>query len=183
MTSIMSTFAAQSFSPLSRLQSELASEVSSGAVNSSDKSALSAALTDIDSEMKSEMQSAGGGQRLSPGDMQSKIDSLISNEVSSGKLTSTQADELKKVFANAFKGGPQGAGDHPPGGQGGDGDGSNNSTSSTGSSSSTSSDATQMLQDFLKLIQDSRSSSSSSYGTDRNSLTAQIQSLLVNYHA
>ena len=135
-------------------------------------------------------QFAGGTQPPSPGDMQSKIDSLISNEVSNGKLTSAQADELKKVFANAFKGGPHGAGGPPPGGASGtdaDGDSDNSSstssTSSTSTTSSTSSDVAQLLQDFLKLAQDSQGSSSSSYGTDGSSLTAQIQSLIVNYQA
>ena len=175
MTSISSTFAAQSFSPLSRLQDELTSEVSSGAISSSDQNALSAALTDIDSQMKSQMQSAGNGQPPSPTDMQSKINDLISGEVTSGKLTSAQADELKNVFAKAFQGG---AGGPPPGvgGAGGDGSGDSNATSST------SSDASKLLQDFLKLMKDSQGSSSG-YGTDGNSLAAQIQSLIVNYQA
>jgi hypothetical protein len=181
VSSISSVIGSQSFSPLSRLQDELASEVSSGVVNSSDEGALSAALTDIDSALKSQMQSAGGAQPLSPGDMPSKIENLIASEVSNGKLTSAQADELKKVFANALQGGPGGADGHPPGGcSGRPGDG--NSTSSTGTASTTSSDVSQLLQDFLKLVQDSQGSSSS-YGTDGNSLAAQIQSLIVNYQA
>ena len=175
MSSISSAVGAQSFSPLTRLQDELASEVSSGAVNSSDQNALSAALTDIDSELKSQMQSAGGAQPPSPGDMKSKINSLIAGEVSNGKLTSAQADELKNVFANAFKGGPHGAG--------GDADGDGDSSAAASSTSSTSSDVSKLLQDFLKLIQDSQGSSSSSYGTDGNGLAAQIQSLIVNYQA
>jgi hypothetical protein len=182
MTSISSAFAAQSYSPLSRLQDELASEVSSGAINSSDQNALSAALTDIDSQLKSEMQSAGGAQRPSPDDMNSKIGDLIAGEVSNGKLTSAQADELKKVFANAFSGGPRGAGGPPPGGPGGPGADGTDDSSSTTSTGTTGSDVTQMLQDFLKLIQDSQGSSTS-YGTDGSSLVTQIQSLLVNYQA
>ena len=194
MSSISSAVGAQSFSPLTQLQNELSSEVSSGAISSSDQGALSAALTDIDLELKSEMQSASGTQPPSPGDVQSKIDSLIANEVSNGKLTSAQADELKNVFAKAFKGGPHGAGGPPAGGPGGvggdadgDGDGSSSnatsstSTSSTSSSSgSTNSNASQVLQDFLKLLQNSQGSSAS-YSTGGNSLASQIQSLLVNY--
>ncbi len=179
MTSISSAFAAQSFSPLSRLQDELASEVSSGTIDSSDQSALGAALTDIDAEMKSQMQS--GAQRPSPGDLQSKIDTLIAGEVSGGKLTSAQADELKKVFANALQHGPGGAGGPPPGDSGAvDGDGDSDSTGSTSTTGTTS--ASNVLQDFLKLLRDSQGSSSS-YGTDGNSLAAQIQSLIVNYQA
>jgi hypothetical protein len=107
----------QSFSPLSRLQSELASEVSSGTISSGDQSALSSALTDINSAMQSQAPSAGSPP--SPGAMKSKIDSLIDGEVKDGKLTSAQADELKNVFAQAFQGGPGGSGG--PGGPGGSG--------------------------------------------------------------
>ena len=154
MSSISSTFAAQSFSPLSRLQDELSSEVSSGTISSSDQNALSSALTDIDSQLKSQMQSAGGRQPPSPADMQSKINDLIAGEVTNGKLTSTQADELKKVFANAFQQGPGGAGGPPPGGPppGAGGVGSDESGASN-AANSTSSDVSQMLQDFLKLVQ------------------------------
>lgn len=189
MTSISSALGAQSFSPLSRLQDELTSEVSSGAISASDKDALSAALTDIDSSLRSEAQS-GDSQPPSPSDMQSKLNDLIAGEVSNGKLTSAQADELKQVFANTFQGGPGGAGGPPPGGPGGaagiggdsDGDGDGSSTSSTNSTNTTDSNVSQLLTDFLKLVQDSQSSSSS-YDTSGNSLAAQIQSLIVNYQA
>ena len=175
MTSISPALGAQSFSPLSRLQDELASEVSSGAISSSDQSALSAALTDIDSALQS--QRSSGGKPPSPSDMQSKLNDLIAGEVSNGKLTSAQAEELKSVFENAFRGGPGGAGGPPPGGFGGDSD-----SSTTSSTSTIDSDISQLLQDFLKLIQDAQGSSAS-YGTNGNSLVAQIQSLIVNYQA
>jgi len=126
----------QSFSPLSRLQSTLASEVSSGAISSSDQSALSSALSDIDSALKSQAPQAGtspsSGTPPSRDAIKSKIDSLIADEVKSGKLTSAQADELKQVFAKAFQGHHQGGGeDGPggPGGAGGPGGGGANSTS------------------------------------------------------
>lgn len=184
MTSISSSFAAHSFSPLSRLQSELSSEVSSGAISASDKDALSAALTDIDSALKGQMHSAGGGQRPSPTDMQSKINDLIDGEVSNGKLTSAQAGELKQVFANALQVGPGGAAgptpDGPPGGMLGLGSFSDNST--TNSTSTEGSDLSQLLQEFLKNIQDSFGASTN-YGTDGRNLAAQIESLVVNYQA
>ena len=111
MTAISSLGAGQMSSPLSRLQSELTSQVSAGAISSGDQSALSSALTDIDSALRG--QGAQGGPPPSPDEMQSKLNSLIENEVKSGKLTSDQAGELKDVFAKAFQGGPQGAGGSP----------------------------------------------------------------------
>jgi hypothetical protein len=182
MSSISSVVGAQSFSPLSRLQDELASEVSSGTISSNDQSALSSALSDIDAALQS--QASSGGSPPSPGAMKSKIDSLIAGEVKDGKLTSAQAAELKNVFANAFHGGPHGA--VGASGAGGDSDGDNdnsNSTSSTSSAGTTSSDISKLLQDFLKSIQDSKGSSSASYNTDGNSLASQIQSLIVSYQA
>jgi len=129
MSSIGSATASQqSFSPLKMLQTELASEVKAGTVSSADQSALSTALDDIDKAMQSSKPSAGS--RPSPDEMKSKIDSLISDEVSSGKLTSDQADELKGVFAKAFQGGPGGpggAGGPPPGGGAGGAGGSKSS--------------------------------------------------------
>jgi hypothetical protein len=204
MTSISSA-TSQQFSPLSRLQSELASEVSAGTVSSDDQSALSSALTDIDSAMKSGASSSDGAPP-SPDAMKAKIDGLIAGEVKDGKLTSAQADELKNVFAQAFSGGPGGAGG--PGGPGGAGGGGGTSQTSSdpadtngdgtvsaaeqaaydaknatsSDSNSTKSDTDKLVQDFLKLLQDSNGSASS-YSTGGDSLKAQIQSLIVNYQA
>lgn len=218
MTSISSATSAQSYSPLQRLQDELAAEVSSGTVSSGDQSALSSALTDIDNAMKSGASSSGGTPP-SPDAMKSKIDSLIAGEVKDGKLTQAQADELKNVFAQAFAGGPGGAGGAdggkgaggPPAGGGGGGGASKtsagpadtnsdgtitaaeqaaydakNATSSDSTGSSTKSDTDKLVQDFLNLLKDLQSGSSSSssrYGSTGDSLAAQIQSLIVNYQA
>jgi hypothetical protein len=181
MSSIASA-TSQAFSPLSLLQKELASEVSSGTISSSDQSALSSALTDIDSAMKSQAPTAGSGSPPSPTDMQSKINDLISGEVSDGKLTSAQADELKNVFSKAFQGGPGGpGGTSGTSGTDGDSDTDSSSSTSTTSTSSTDSDVSKLMQDFLKLIKDSQSSSSSNYCANGNSLVSQMESLIVNY--
>src|ERR1700757_3032261 len=114
MTSISATSNNNYLSPLQQLQNELQSEVSSGAVSSSDQSALSSALTDINSSLQSGGANASASSATSsPGDLQSKINSLIAGEVSSGKLTSAQATELQGVFSAAFANGP---GAPPPGG-------------------------------------------------------------------
>jgi hypothetical protein len=207
MSSIAAASLSQSFSPLQRLQSELASEVSSGAISSDDQSALSSALNDIDSSLK--VQAPNRGSQSSPGDIQSKVDDLIAKEVSDGKLTSAQADELKSVFAQSFQGGPGGSGPGGPGGAGGGGGSCGSSQSSTDAadtngdgvvsaaeqaaydaqhpgeasgSDSSSSDTSKLLSDFLKLLQDSQGSSSS-YGSNGDNLISQIQSLIVNYQA
>src|SRR5580698_9851048 len=113
MTSISATSGSSNYlSPLQLLQNELQTEVSSGAISSSDQSALSSALNDINSSLQSDSPAGStGGTNASPGDLKSKIDTLIAGEVSSGKLTSDQATELQGVFAAAFANGPGGAGD------------------------------------------------------------------------
>lgn len=133
-------------------------------------------------DRRTQVVAQGGGKPPAPGDMQSKINDLISNEVSDGKLTSDQAAELKNVFAQTFQNGPGGPGG--PGGQGGPdtpgGPGGGAGGSSAASSSN--SDVSQVLSDFLKLLQDSQGGSSS-YGASGDSLISQIQSLVVNHSA
>jgi hypothetical protein len=191
MSSITSATSMQQYSPLARLQDELASEVSAGTISSGDQSALSTALSDIDTAMQSQAPSAGSPP--SPDSMKSKIDGLISNEVSNGTLTSAQADELQNVFAKTFQGGPGGPGG--PGGahghhhhDGGDGDaaggaGTSSTSSTNGTQSSTGTDVSKLLSDFLKMIQNSQGSSSTTYGSGGDSLSSQIQALIVNFQA
>jgi hypothetical protein len=184
MTSISSAgLAAHSFtSPREMLQNELLSEVSSGAISTDDQDALSAALDDIDSTLRSQRPSPGSA-RPSPSEMKSKIEDLIASEVQNGKLTSDQAEELKNVFANAFSHGPGGAGG--PGGQGGPGGpgacaagGSGNASGSSDSSDQLS----QMLDDFLKLVQQSLSKNSN-YDASGDTGSVTITALVMNYQA
>ena len=176
MTSIAATSLQQYSSPRDLLQNELSSEISTGTISSADGSALSSALDDIDTAMQSDRASATGGQP-SPGDMKKKIDGLIASEVQNGKLTDDQATELQNVFAKAFQnGGPGG-----PGGPGGAGGGTSSapSSDSSGTQSSSSSDnTTQLLQDFLKLLQDSQGTTGYDASGDAQS---KLTSLLVNY--
>lgn len=179
MTSISSAASTGSYlSPLQMLQKELASEVSAGAVSSSDADALSTALQDIDTALQSDR--AGGSAGSKPSDMKSKIDDLIATEVSNGTLTTDQAAELQSLFQSTFAGG--GAGGPPPPPPPDDSSGSVSSVSSSGSSSS-SSDVSEVLKEFLKLLQEQQSSSSaSSYGASGSATSSSsFSALLINY--
>ncbi len=141
-------------SPLQRLQDELQAEVSSGTVSSSDQTALSAALSDIDSALKSSKTSdRSSGSRPSSDAFASKIDDLIQQEVSAGKLTDQQATELNGIFKAAFSGGPGrpggpgGAGGPPPGPPPSDG------APADGTDTSSSGDPlVDLLQQFLESL-------------------------------
>lgn len=192
MTSISAAASSSYLSPLQQLQKELQSGVTAGKITSSDQDALSAALTDIDSSMQSSRASdQASGTRPSPGEMKSKIDDLIAGEVSSGKLTSDQAAELKEVFEAAFANGPGGqGGPGGPGGPRGGGAGgpppADGASSADGTSEATSAD--DLLQQFLQLLQDSLSASSStSYGSTGTSSasggTSSFSALLIDYQS
>ncbi len=182
MTSISAANFQASFpSPLDRLQSELNSEVSAGTIASSDQSALSAALKDIDSQLRSGSSQSSGTSPPSRSDMKAKIDSLISSEVKSGKLTSDQAAELQKVFANTLQNGHGGPGGPPPGAPGGTGGADSSSGGDGAQGSSTDSDITNLLADFMKLLQ-SGTNQQSTYGANGQSQTRSA-ALLVDFQS
>jgi hypothetical protein len=205
MSSISSLGSSQNTysSPLQQLEAELQSEVSAGTVSSSDESALSSALTSIDSSLSagqssSGSQATGGAGDNGPGDIKSKINSLIQAQVASGALTSNQATELQNLFSNTFgngpggPGGPQGPGGPPPGPPPSGGSSSSaiaqlldSSSSADGSSTDgSSSDSTSLsniLQDFLKQLQVAQSLS---YGPNGATTAASsLGSTLINYQA
>jgi hypothetical protein len=180
MTSIAATGLQQYSSPRDLLQSELSSEISAGTISATDGSALSSALDDIDAALQSDRASTSstGSQPPSPDDIKKKIDGLIASEVQNGKLTDDQATELQNVFAKTFQnGGPGGGPGGGPDGTGGPGGSASNSSSSDTSNSSSDS-TTKLLQDFLKLLQDSQGTTSYSPSGDAQ---GQSTSLLVNY--
>ncbi|MGY8705536.1 hypothetical protein RAD16_07285 [Bradyrhizobium sp. 18BD] len=178
MTSISAT-STSSYSPLDRLKSELTKEVSAGTFSSSDETALSSALDDIDSALKSGASSSSSSSPPSPDEMQSKIDDVIQSEVSSGKLTSDQASELKNVFANTFSG-ISGAGGPPPPPNDSSDSSSTGSTDSTSSSSSSSASAEDLMKELIAMLQ-SATSQSTSYGSSGNSNASSASALLVDY--
>jgi hypothetical protein len=182
MTSIPSSTYQHFTSPRELLQSTLDSKISTGAISSVDGSALSGALDDIDASIQNGRASgaAAGGQRPSPDEMKQKIDDLITAEVKNGKLTEDQAGELKDVFTSTFhRGGPGGA--HGPGGHhaaGGPGSGDAASGSDDATQDSSASDTNQLIQDFIKLLQDAQGSNGYTAAGD---LQSKLKSLLVDY--
>jgi hypothetical protein len=185
MTSISAPSSNSYQSPLQKLQDALQSEVNSGAIGSSDQSALSSALSDIDQGMRSGKSSGG---RASPDALKSKIDDLIQNEVSAGKLTSDQATELQGVFKAAFANGPGDAsglggtcgpppGPPPSGGP--------SLTDGTASSSKDNS-AADLLQQFLESLKSSSSSStgySATGSSGSSSSSGSLSALLIDYQS
>lgn len=174
MTAISASSNSSYVSPLQLLQKELAAEVSSGKVSDTDATALSSALTDIDQSLQSSRSDAGSS---APGDVKSKIDDLIASEVSSGKLTSDQAAELKDVFKTAFAGGPGG-----PGGAGGPPPGPPPSDGASSADSASSSSISDILKEFLETLQQQQqASSTSSYGAAGTTTSASFSALLIDY--
>jgi hypothetical protein len=175
MTSISALSSGSYQSPLQKLQAELQTEVNSGAIGSSDQSALSSALTDIDSSLQGGQT---GGSPSSPGDLKTRIDNLIAGEVSSGKLTSDQATELKGVFKAAFAHGHGGARGGPP---------PSDDSSTTDSGSASTSSPSDLLKQLIELLQKAQSaSSSSSYDASGSSGSSSTQgssgsALLIDY--
>ena len=191
MTAISSVSSNYAYtSPRDLLQNELTSEVSAGTISAGDQDALSSALDSIDSALKGagKADRASGAARPSPDGIKSKIDDLIASQVSDGKLTSDQADELKNVFAKAFGNGPQGpggpGGPAGPGGPPPDADSDTDTQAASGSTdtqSTASKDLQKLLSDFLKLIQDTTSKSTGYTGTGQTQ-TANA-SLLFDYQS
>jgi hypothetical protein len=186
MTSISAASGSTYQSPLQKLQQELQTELTSGKISSGDQTALSTALDSIDSSLQADR--ASGGTRPEHGGVKSKIDDLIGDQVSSGKLTSDQADELKGLFEAAFAQGPggaKGAGGPPPGGGPGGPPPSDSADGSDDSDSST--DVSDIMQKFLDSLKQSLAASattSSSYsasGTTASGASASFAALLVDY--
>ncbi|OYU47316.1 MAG: hypothetical protein CFE31_17515 [Rhizobiales bacterium PAR1] len=159
-------------SPLSRLQQALASEVTSGKVKSADQTALAAALESIDSSMQSSMAS---GTRPSPEEGKSKVQSLIDDMVSNGSLTSDQASELKTVFEDTFAGGPGGAKGKmgpPPPPPSDDSDSDETSGNFTLTLSGSNSDILSLLQDLMKSLASTGTTSYSQSATANTNISS-----------
>jgi len=183
MTSLSGSMSATRLSPNERMQQMLQSAVSAGTVKTADQSALSSALDDIDTALKN---GASAGS-MAPGGMKTKVDGLIDQEVSNGKLTDDQATELKQVFADAAQkmggahhhhhhGGPKG----PPPSD--DLTSTGDSTDPTTTSTDSAKNAIDTLISFLKQMED-KMSSSTNYTSSGTSSGNGLSSLLVDGNA
>ncbi len=83
MTSIAST-----------LQSALTNAIQSGGVKQTDTAPLKTAITDIASQVD-------GSSNVSPASMKTRVNGLIDQETTAGKLTDGQANELKSLYSKA----------------------------------------------------------------------------------
>ena len=182
MSSISAAFLSNTsyVTPRQRLQNELLSEVSAGTVSSSDQTALSSALDDIDSSLKADREANPGSGPPAPGQFQSKIADLIAGEVSKGTLTSDQASELQNIFAKTF-------GHHhggPHGGRGAAGPPPVDGSDPTAASGDTGGQTSQLMNDFLKLIQDLQSSNSTAYSASgTNKASSSFSAMFLNVTA
>lgn len=170
MTAISSTSTAANFASRfeNRLQNRVQNAVSSGQISSADGTAISKALSDVQSQLSagaSPQSSATSSQ--APTSFQDKIGSLIDNEVSSGKLTSAQATELKTVLSQGIGRGHHG---HRAGGSDPDNDGDGNNPASLGAASTdpssqtaTTAQSVNPVDAFLKILQDSQNTNNASY--------------------
>jgi hypothetical protein len=86
------------------LKARISNAASSGQVSKADGAAIGSALGDIASQLQSSSPPSGT-QASGPGQFRKKIDGLINGEVASGKLTDAQATELKDLLQPG-KGGP-----------------------------------------------------------------------------
>jgi polyhydroxyalkanoate synthesis regulator phasin len=170
-------------SPSDRMKLALQSAVSAGSVKSSDQSALSSALDDIDAAMKASGPPTAG---TSPTAMKTKVDGLVDQEVTDGKLTADQATELKSVFAQAAsKMGHHHGGPPPSDDSDDDSDNPLNlnamSTTSGTSTADTTKAAIDQLMAFLQKLEQSVSSSST-YGSKGTSTasTSTSSSMLID---
>ncbi|MCJ2092052.1 MULTISPECIES: hypothetical protein [unclassified Methylobacterium] len=173
----------------------ISSELTTGTLNSTDATALTSALSSIDTSLSSGTTSSTSGSsatntKLDPSAMKDRIDSLISDQVSSGSLTSDQATELKNLFASHGKSTQtadatssdadyvSGAGGPPPGHPPGPPPGTDASGSSASSTSSSGSSASDLLSTFIQQLQASQSSSAS-YGASGSTGTGTNASALL----
>ncbi|WP_430911978.1 hypothetical protein [Methylobacterium sp. sgz302541] len=228
MTSISSTnlsqlFAAQRPPPPSggktRVSDAIQSEAASGQISATDATALTSALDSIDSSLSADRASAqssssatpassGSDSRLDPSKIKDRIDGLIADQVTSGTLTSAQADTLKQIFSAQGPGqqqGQQSGGDDqdgfgidatgsgggtgrvghghrgpPPGPPPSDdaADGSSSATSSASSDSGTDS-VSDLLKSFIAQVQASQSSAAGYTGSGSSNAYGQQSSALL----
>lgn len=191
MTSVSSTQTSATFQaqrpPPSRgnpVAQAIASEVSTGGISATDGTALTDALDSIDSSLKSESSNATGrtSTRLDPSQIEDTIGSLIEDQVSSGDLTTDQAETLKTLFeANASGrggvGGAGGTGARPAGPPP-----SEVEAQSASSSTDMSAGVSELLDSFMTTLQESQTSASGYAASGAKASGASASALLFDFN-
>jgi hypothetical protein len=182
---------------LQLLQSELSKNGSAETPNSSVQSAATAAAAKSDASSGAVRADDSSSNSTSPDDLKAKIDALIKNEVSNGRLTADQAIKLQNVFSIALEaeaaddGGAQADGTEAPAMKPAEASPSaagsaaaSPATSAGRTASASSEDVGSILNDFLKLLQDAQSTASGYGARGNSSATATSKSTqLINYSA
>ncbi|MCJ2012809.1 hypothetical protein [Methylobacterium sp. J-076] len=180
-----------------RMADAIQQQEASGALSSTDATALTSALGSIDSSLSgtstASTSGSSSGTTLDPSSIKDRIDSLISDQQSSGALTSDQASALKNLFASHGKsvsssgdsdgdgGGPDGPPPGPPPGGIGSGGSSSGDSSSVGATSGTSgTSAGDLLSTFIQQLQAAQSNGSS-YAASGQTSSAQSSALLFDF--
>jgi hypothetical protein len=166
MTSIssLSGLSSSGSSPFSNMIDEISAAVQAGVLSQTDATALDSALGSISDALSG---SASSGSS-SPGDMKSKVDSLIAQQVSSGTLSQDQAKELEAFFAQGPGGGPP-----PSAGQTtGDTAATSATTGSTQTTDSSSTDQYDALVAFLKNLKAQNAQESGSYSIGQSAASS-----------
>lgn len=196
--SSVSSLGTSGYSSIQPVQTEIAKENSAETLNSGRQSAGSTASGKAETS-STQVNAEVGGSPILPDDLRTKIDALIKSEVSNGRLTIDQAAKLQSVFSIAFAAGS--AGDEGSqeearttsatglldvlsSADSGSPPASNSQTSASTASGTPSDEVGVVLNDFLKLLQNAKSTALG-YGALGNSSasTTSMSVQLINYSA
>lgn len=176
--------------PRAQMDARISAAAAAGSISTDDQDALSSALDTIDSSLASDRTSGG-----KPGDMKTRIDSMIDAQVESGALTDDQAAELKGFFAQGpdggqgGPGGPHGAGGPPPGPPpSGSKESDDESSDDASVQTQISEAATRQLEAmtaFLEKLRSAAASGSSTYGSNSGTTSngSSATGLVINTNA
>jgi hypothetical protein len=201
MSSISSLGSGVSLPDLQLLKDGPSKDDKSGTVNAGRQGERALALNDADTTDTSKPGEVQDAPSSSQDNLLTKINTLISNELSSGKLTSDRAAALRDVFTHAFAGSPDSqdaAEDSTSASPSTESastsnaatpDSGNSATSAANATAATpagsaSHDVGSVLNDFLKLLQDAKSTAST-YGAsgNPNANSSASGARLINYRA
>jgi len=183
--------------PKTQMSDTISSALSAGTLSGTDATALTNALSSIDSSLSADRTASSTTStpaKLDPSSMKDRIDSLISDQVSSGALTSDQATELKNLFSSHGRstqtsdaasndGSLSGVGVPPPGPPGASGSGGTTDRASSATSSGSGAASTDdLLSTFIQQLQSSQSGGAG-YGAGGTNTSTHISALLFDFQS